>query len=92
MQSLINKLFNGEAPAQCEKLLAPATYVRNAKLDEIIKKETSLLNALNEEQKELFNEWRTAQDGLWCDEIDLAYERGFKTGALLMIEVHDIHF
>lgn len=92
MQSLISKLFNGESPAQCEKLIDPAIYVRNTKMDEAAKKETSLLSTLNEEQKNLFNEWRTDQDDIWCDEVDLAYERGFKTGALLMIEVHDIHF
>ena len=90
MQSLINKLFNGNATAECEKLIDSATYERNAKLDDAEKRETKLVNALNDEQKKLFNEWRTAQDGIWCDEVDLAYERGFKTGALLMVEIYDI--
>ena len=92
MQGIINKLFNGDTPAECEKLIDSAIYKRNAKLDDAEKRETELVNALSDEQKRLFNEWRTAQDGVWCDEVDLAYERGFKTGALLMIEVHNINF
>ena len=91
MQGIINKLFNGDAP-ESEKLIDSAIYKRNAKLDDAQKRETKLVNALSDEQKRLFNEWRTAQDGIWCDEVDLAYERGFKTGALLMIEVHNINF
>ena len=90
MQSLINKLFNGNLTAECEKLIDPATHERNAKLDDAEKREVKLVNTLNEEQKKLFNEWRTTQDGIWCDEVDLAYERGFKTGALLMVEIYDI--
>ena len=92
MQSLINKLFNGDAPAECEKLIDSTLYERQAKLDEAEKKETKLLDSLNEEQKKLFTEFQSAKDEVWCDEIDLSYERGFKTGARLMIEVHNIKF
>jgi hypothetical protein len=92
MQSLINKLFNGNANAECENLIDSAMHERNVKLDDAEKRETKFVNTLSDEQKKLFNEWRTAQGDVWCDEVDLAYERGFKTGALLMIEVHDITF
>lgn len=92
MQSLINKLFNGDAQAESEKLIDPTLYERHAKLDELEKRETKLVDTFNEEQTKLFNEWRSAQADVWCDEVDLAYERGFKTGALLIFEVHDIKF
>ncbi len=91
MQSLINKLFNGNTKPECEKLIDPR-QTRNAKLDEAQKREEKLLTSLNEEQKEIFNKWRDCEEALWCDEIDLAYERGFKTGALVMKEVYDINF
>ena len=92
MQSLINKLFNGDAQPESEKLIDPTPYERGSKLDKAEKKEIQLTKTFNEEQTKLFNEWRSLADGIWCDETDLAYERGFKTGALLMIEIHDIKF
>ena len=90
MQSLINKLFNSGTKLKYEKELDPALYERNAKLDEAEKRETELLTLLNEEQKLLFNKWRNCEEELWCNEFELAYEQGFKTGALLILEVHNI--
>ena len=89
MSSIINKLFNGNLKAECENLLQSALYERNKKLDKLIQLEEELLKIFNESEKGLFDKWREALEGIWCDEVDLAYERGFKTGALLMIEIHD---
>ena len=89
MSSIINKLFNGNLKAECENLLQSALYERNKKLDKLIQLEEELLKVFNESEKGLFDKWRETLEGIWCDEVDLAYERGFKTGALLMIEIHD---
>ena len=87
MQSLILKLFNGTA--QCEKIIDQTLRERNVKLEKAEKEETKLLNSLQEEQRKIFDKWRQLQDSIWCDEFDLAYERGFKTGALLTHEIYD---
>lgn len=92
MQSLINKLFNGNGTAECEKVIDSALYERKTKLDKAEKGEMQLLNSFNEEQKKLFEDWKFLAEGIWCEEVDLAYERGFKTGALLMVEIHDVKF
>ena len=89
MSSIINKLFNGNLKAECENLLHSALYERNKKLDNLVKLEEELLKIFNGNEKELFDKWRETLEGIWCDEVDLAYERGFKTGALLMIEIHN---
>ena len=92
MQSLINKLFNGNTMPESEKLIDSKPFKRNTALDNADKKERELLKTFNDEQKKLFDEWRFFSDGIWSDEVDLAYERGFKTGALLMTEIYDIQF
>ena len=89
MESIINKLFNGNLKAECENLLQPAPYERNKKLDNLIQLEEELLKIFNENEKGLFDKWRETLEGIWCDEVGLAYEHGFKTGALLMIEIHN---
>ena len=89
MESIINKLFNGNLKAECENLLQSALYERNKKLDNLVKLEEELLKIFNGNEKELFDKWRETLEGIWCDEVDLAYEHGFKTGALLMIEIYD---
>ena len=47
------------------------------------------METMNDKQKELFDAWRFADDGLWCDEVNTAYVRGFKSGAHLIIELYD---
>ena len=89
MESIINKLFNGTTP-QVEKLLETSDSARDKLLKQAETKLDSLFAALNKKQQTLFEEWRAIEDELWLDEIDRAYSRGFKTGALLMIEVHDV--
>ena len=89
MQSLINKLFNSGTQPECEKLIDRTRNERKAKLGEAEKRETELLALLNDEQKRVFNKWRNCEEELWCDEFELAYERGFRTGALLMLELHN---
>ncbi len=88
MESIINKLFNGTTP-QVEKLLETNDGTRDKLLKQAEIKLDSLFSALNEKQQTLFEEWHAIEDELWSDEVDRAYARGFKTGALLMIEVHD---
>ena len=89
MESIINKLFNGGVP-ETEKLLDPTLYKRNKQLDDAENKFSMLLASLNKEQTALFEAWRDIEDSIWVSEVDRAYARGFKTGALLMIEVHDL--
>lgn len=91
MESIIDKIFNGNIP-ETERLLDPVISKRNQKLDEAEKKINKLLATMSKEQVKLFEEWRFIENGLWTDEVDRAYARGFKVGSLLMIEIHDVHF
>ena len=91
MESIIDKIFNGNIP-ETERLIDPTILKRNQQLDEAEKKINKLLATLSKEQKTLFEEWRFVENGLWTDEVDRAYARGFKIGSLLMIEVHNVHF
>ena len=72
MESIINKLFNGNLKPECENLFQCAHYERNKKLDKLIKLEEQLLKVFNESEKELFDKWRETLEGIWCDEVDMA--------------------
>ena len=91
MESIIDKIFNGNI-SETERLLDPTISKRNRQLDEAEKKINKLLATMSKEQVKLFEEWRFIENGLWTDEVDRAYTRGFKIGSLLMIEVHNVHF
>ena len=51
MQSLINKLFNGNTMPESEKLIDSKPFKRNTALDNADKKERELLKTFNDEQK-----------------------------------------
>ena len=88
MIKVIDKLFNGNI-SESENLFSKANDERDKKLAEAEEKINLLMETMNDKQKELFDAWRFADDGLRCDEVNTAYVRGFKSGAHLIIELYD---
>lgn len=91
MIKVIDKLFNGNI-AESENLFSQDDCERNEKLEEAQNKLDLLMETMTDKQKELFDAWRWAEDGLWVYEVDTAYTRGFKSGVHLMIEVYNFKF
>ena len=91
MHSLINHLFNGTI-AEIEKISPKDREERNKKLDKAAEQQERLFATLTKEQRKLFDEWQFPENDIWTDEVDFAYERGFKIGALLMMEILHIEF
>ena len=90
MIRIIDQLFNGDA-AQAEKLFLQGDEKRQNLLNDAETKMDLLTATFTDKQKELFEEWLWANDGLWVYEVETAYVRGFKTGAHVIIEVYDFN-
>ncbi len=88
MIKVIDKLFNGNI-SESENLFSKMNDERDKKLAEAEEKINLLMETMSDKQKELFEAWRWVDDGLWCDEVDKAYTRGFKSGVHLIIEVYN---
>ena len=90
MIRIIDQFFNGDA-AQAEKLFLQSDEKRQNLLNDAETKMDLLSATFTDKQKELFEEWLWANDGLWVYEVETAYVRGFKTGAHVIIEVYDFN-
>ncbi len=88
MIKVIDKLFNGNI-SESENLFSKLNDERDKKLTEAEEKINLLMETMSDKQKELFEAWRFAEDGLWRNEVSEAYVRGFKSGAHLIIELYD---
>ena len=90
MIRIIDQLFNGDA-GQAEKLFSQGDEKRQNLLNDAETKMNLLTATFTDQQKELFEQWLWANDGLWVYEVKTAYVRGFKTGAHVIIEVYDFN-
>ena len=91
MQGVINQLFNGTI-AEIEKISPKDRDERNKKLDKAAEQQERLFATFTKEQRKLFEKWQFCENDIWTDEVDFAYERGFKIGALLMMEILNTKF
>lgn len=91
MRSMINRLYSGEL-YEAENLFQNRT-ARQIKKQDIEERAYNVLwEKLSDEQKKLFDDFLSKLMFNHCDEVELAYQRGFKVGAQLIIEVFDLDF
>lgn len=90
MRTMIRKLYYGEM-SDSDNLIGKEERKRRKELDEWEKAYDTLLKSLTSEQEEFFNKWEKSDAGQWSEEVALAYERGFRRGALFIIDVYNEH-
>ncbi len=88
MIKVIDKLFNGNI-AESENLFTREESKRNKHLENADNKMGLLMATMNDKQKELFAAWQLEENELWCDEVETAYIRGFKTGVHIIVEAYN---
>ena len=83
----ILKLWRGEINQ--ETLFDPAIKekVRCKQEDKIIKESDEFFESLSKEQKKLLLSYWAVESESWSAEVDEAFISGFKTGALLMMDI-----
>lgn len=86
MQSIIQQFFDGNI-ADNELMIKEHSPERIKRLDKLDELEQALEEKLSEEQKKLFEEYKWTNSEDWSEEVSIAYERGFRMGSLLIMQI-----
>ena len=91
MKGIINQLY------ACElsdfKSIEEKQLYKKMKIEEARgKKHDTLWDSLSPKQQALFREWEFENGEVWIEEIENSYERDFKIGALLGLEIGRAQF
>ena len=91
MKSIISQLYASELSDF--KSIEEKEIYKKMKIEESRgKKHDALWDSLSPEQQTLFRDWEFEEGDAWIEEIEAAYERGFKIGALLGLEIGRANF
>lgn len=91
MKSIISRLFDNEL-YESESLVGREER-KKKKIEETRgKAHDALWNTLSRAQQDLFRAWELENGIMNDEEVEAAYVRGFKTGALLGFEVSNFDF
>ena len=91
MKSIIHELYASEFLDF--KSIEEKELYKKMKIEEARdKKHDAIWNTLSPEQKTLFREWEFEEGDVWMEEIEEAYAKGFKIGALLGLELGHANF
>ena len=63
---------------------------RTARRNLLEEKYEKLMSSLNGEQKKFFEEWKSLDEDEWSEEVEAFFEQGFRTGALLLIDIYNV--
>lgn len=85
--SILHELYGGNIAPGMSAFKKDSEY--ESTLNTIVEKEKDLLARLTDEEKDLFIRFRDAQVRLNCLIAEENFIKGFKLGALIMLEVAD---
>ena len=91
MKDVIKKLYYGKMN-EMDNMFNREQWLYDERKKETQKLYDSLLDSLADEQRKLFENWREEDIAERCDYESEVYERGFKVGALFIIDVYDVRF
>ncbi len=86
MKKVINWIYHGQCDEASRGL---KEYIPKEILEKSLEQYKKLCKIFNKEQKILFEEYQAAESEIYGLQLDNAFERGFKMGVLLGLEIAD---
>ena len=91
MKNIIQRLYDGEL-YESGNIIDKAQWKKTKTEESRGKAHDALWNTLSASQQDLFRAWELESSNIWTEEIEEAYTRGFKIGALLGFEINNVDF
>lgn len=89
MEKVLDTLLN-DATVGFQQVYLETMEKRNDQFEDTQAKFNAFMNTLDNRQKSLFSSWRNAESKLQMEEMESAYKRGVKTGAMLIMEIYEL--